>query len=526
MQRFSSSSSSSSSMHMLHAPAAPHAAAVRSSRRRVLPVQCKVTTKQQQAATAKGRSTVSSKTQRGSTVSGTKTVRGREQQAALQQQQQQQQQSKKRGSRFYFNITGFPFPLGPFFERKTVRNEVVKGQVWTFEQTQAFFFDVFTPVRMTVIKLKSGGLWVHAPVAPTQECINLLKELDAPVEYIVLPTFAYEHKVFVAPFSRRFPKAKVYVAPGQWSLPLNLPNEWLGIFPAGELADGDTNTPWADEIEQKVLLPPQIAGLSKVVKFTEVSFFHKPSRSLLVTDAVVYVDVDPPACIPDEALRSQAQDGWLQRYLAGGRSRQEISEVARSERVEDSREARRTAWARMSLLVLYFNPSDLLTPQASFDAISRRLLVGPVVRTLVYDKIPNTVCDWVDSMCADWRFQRIIPAHFSAPVKAGPAEFREAFRFVYDQVGRTPGGSSSSRAGSSSSSGSNPFSSLFGFLGGSSQSKAAVKGTSRREGDGFPEADVKVLKGLNQLLIKYRVVFTDAEERAGIGSSSSGSKRR
>eukprot|EP00878_Enallax_costatus_P044281 GHUV01052723.1.p1 GENE.GHUV01052723.1~~GHUV01052723.1.p1 ORF type:complete len:120 (-),score=1.10 GHUV01052723.1:321-680(-) len=87
--------------------------------------------------------------------------------------------------------------------------QVVRGQVWTFEQTQAFFFDVFTPVRMTVIKLKSGGLWVHAPVAPTQECLNLLKDLDAPVEYIVLPTYAYEHKVFVGPFSRRFPEAKV-----------------------------------------------------------------------------------------------------------------------------------------------------------------------------------------------------------------------------------------------------------------------------------------------------------------------------
>jgi hypothetical protein len=44
----------------------------------------------------------------------------------------------------------------------------VPGQVWTFEQTQAFFFDVFTPVRMTVIKLASGGLWVHAPLAPTE----------------------------------------------------------------------------------------------------------------------------------------------------------------------------------------------------------------------------------------------------------------------------------------------------------------------------------------------------------------------
>jgi hypothetical protein len=63
--------------------------------------------------------------------------------------------------------------------------------------------------------------------------------------------------------------------------------------------------------------------------------------------------------------------------------------------------------------------ADLLTPQASFDALSQRLLVGPVVRTLVYSKIPNTVCDWVDSMCQDWRFERIIPAHFSAPVRAG-----------------------------------------------------------------------------------------------------------
>ncbi len=112
---------------------------------------------------------------------------------------------------------GFPFPLGPFFERKTLRYEVrggwlrpaacagpaaqrhtahsaapgglppsassrplrhppptprphtrppqvVKDTIWTFEQTQALdFFDVYTPVRMTAIKLKSGGLWVRAP---------------------------------------------------------------------------------------------------------------------------------------------------------------------------------------------------------------------------------------------------------------------------------------------------------------------------------------------------------------------------
>lgn len=36
--------------------------------------------------------------------------------------------------------------------------QVEKGSVWTFEQTQALeLFNVFIPVRMTVIKLKSGG---------------------------------------------------------------------------------------------------------------------------------------------------------------------------------------------------------------------------------------------------------------------------------------------------------------------------------------------------------------------------------
>lgn len=28
------------------------------------------------------------------------------------------------GGRFYINVTGFPFPLGPFLNRKTIRTEV------------------------------------------------------------------------------------------------------------------------------------------------------------------------------------------------------------------------------------------------------------------------------------------------------------------------------------------------------------------------------------------------------------------
>lgn len=87
---------------------------------------------------------------------------------------------------------------------------------------------------------------------------QLVKELGAPVEYIVLPTFAYEHKIFVGPFSRKFPRAQVWVAPRQWSWPLNLPLEFFGIFSSKTLKDEDLSSPWADEIEQKVLSSPEV----------------------------------------------------------------------------------------------------------------------------------------------------------------------------------------------------------------------------------------------------------------------------
>jgi hypothetical protein len=42
------------------------------------------------------------------------------------------------------------------------------------------------------------------------------------------------------------------------------------------------------------------AGVSEQVRLPEAAFFHKPSRTLLVTDAVVYVARDPPDVIPSK----------------------------------------------------------------------------------------------------------------------------------------------------------------------------------------------------------------------------------
>ncbi|XVF60632.1 hypothetical protein PTKIN_Ptkin08bG0063800 [Pterospermum kingtungense] len=328
-------------------------------------------------------------------------------------------------NRFYFNITGFPFPLGPFLNRRTTRTEAVKGSIWLFEQEQALgFSSVSTNIRMTVIKLKSGGLWVHAPIAPTKECIKLVKELGAPVEYIVLPTFAYEHKIFVAPFSRKFPKAQIWVAPRQWSWPLNLPLEFFGIFRAKILKDGDMSTPWTDEIEQKVLSSPEVG----IGPYVEVAFYHKRSRTLLVTDAVIYVPKQPPECINKESLLASAKNGLAVKILSKGKK-------VPDEPVVDNERNRQKGWERMVLQILFLGPSNLLEPNASFAQMSQKLIVSPIVKTLVFSKVPDKVRDWIDGIARDWKFKRIIPAHFAGPIKAGRAELLAAFAFLDDFLG-------------------------------------------------------------------------------------------
>jgi hypothetical protein len=93
-------------------------------------------------------------------------------------------------------------PLYPYGRRRTLRTEVVKDTVWTFDQIQGILY-VVVPIRMTVVKLEAGGLLIYAPVAPTPECIQLVKELVAKhgdVKYIILPTISgLEHKVSSAP---------------------------------------------------------------------------------------------------------------------------------------------------------------------------------------------------------------------------------------------------------------------------------------------------------------------------------------
>lgn len=338
-------------------------------------------------------------------------------------------------------------PLYPYGKRRTLRKEVVKDTIWTFDQIQGILY-VAVPIRMTVVKLDEGGLLVYSPVAPTPECVRLMRELEAQhggVKYIILPTTSgLEHKVFVGPFARKFPKAKVYVAPDQWSFPLNLPLSWLG-FPLGRthlLPDDCTQSPFCNEFDYAVLGPVTL-GLGP---FEEVALFHRRSRTLLVTDSVLTIPETPPDIVQlaPEALLFHARDHVY-------------------DEVEDTWENRCKGWQRIALFAFYFRPSAAETVplgqairetinapnrskknyfglfpfrwkpdwKRSFDALrgDGRLLVAPILQTLILNRDPHVTLDWVYRV-ACWDFKRIIPSHFDAPIEADAHLFRQAFHFL------------------------------------------------------------------------------------------------
>ena len=132
-----------------------------------------------------------------------------------------------------------------------------------FDQLQGLL-DVLVNVRMTVARLESGGLWVHNPVAPTKECVKMMRELEAkhgPVKHIVVGSAAIEHKIYSGPFSKAFPNADVWLPPKNWTFPVDVPLEtYVPFYPNGspktlpmQSLDGERNVPWADEIEHAVL---------------------------------------------------------------------------------------------------------------------------------------------------------------------------------------------------------------------------------------------------------------------------------
>lgn len=337
-------------------------------------------------------------------------------------------------------------PVAPYSRRKTIRREVGPG-VWAFEQLLGIYY-VHVPIRMTVVRMDSGGLFVYAPVAPTRECLALLQPLiDAhgPVRYIVLPSVAVEHKVNAGPFARQFPSAEFYALDQQYSFPVPLPSLFLGLprwtKPLPRSSAGLAL--FGGEFEWEVLTVKPGPGSY----FQDVAVVHRPSRTLLLCDALLAVTAEPPPILTSEpeyrrALLFHARDAPL-------------------EVVEDSAEARRKGWRRIVLLFNFFIPGAVqadiglgpllrLDPSfalgwggwqpfawresevASFERYSAngKPTLLPIIQIILNRGVADgTLQRWVATV-QQWDFERVVPAHLDAPIAIGPQQFAEPFDFA------------------------------------------------------------------------------------------------
>ncbi|RIA45667.1 uncharacterized protein DUF4336 [Hephaestia caeni] len=127
------------------------------------------------------------------------------------------------------------------------------------------------PTRMTIIRLADGGLWIHSPTTDDERVFAAVAALG-PVRHLIAPNTI--HYWWVPDWHRRFPGATVHLAPGvneRSRRPLP-PHRVLGDRAPEE---------WADEIDQ-VLVP---GGL-----MSEVDFFHRASRTLVLTDLIENIE--------------------------------------------------------------------------------------------------------------------------------------------------------------------------------------------------------------------------------------------
>jgi len=135
--------------------------------------------------------------------------------------------------------------------------------------------------RMTVIRLGDGSLWVHSPVALDAD---LRKAIDAlgPVRHIISPN--YEHVKYAPDWIAAYPTAIAYACPGLRELK---PHILFTDTVSGE----DGKNCWSSSADKDALAEIETCWIDCEKNpftgkpfFNEVVFYHRPSKTLLVTD--------------------------------------------------------------------------------------------------------------------------------------------------------------------------------------------------------------------------------------------------
>ncbi len=148
------------------------------------------------------------------------------------------------------------------------------GAIW-FVDYPVRYFGMDVAARMVIIRLASGKVMLISPCEITAELKDGIEAIG-PVAYIVAPgTF---HHLHVPSAQAAFPEAETWICPG---LETKRPDLRFDGILGPEPQPG-----WAGDLDQEPV------GGNRVI--SEVVFFHRASRTLIVTDLIELIgDMTP-----------------------------------------------------------------------------------------------------------------------------------------------------------------------------------------------------------------------------------------
>jgi hypothetical protein len=123
------------------------------------------------------------------------------------------------------------------------------------------------PTRMTLVRLPNDDLWLHSPIAPETNLLTAVEKCGR-VRFLVAPNTL--HYWWLQDWQLLFPTADAYTLP-------NLAQRAKRKLPPCKPLTMTAPEAWQGVIDQVV-----VEGNS----FSEVVFFHKASRTLILTDLI------------------------------------------------------------------------------------------------------------------------------------------------------------------------------------------------------------------------------------------------
>jgi uncharacterized protein DUF4336 len=158
---------------------------------------------------------------------------------------------------------------GGTYDPLDVEKPVADG-IWVVDSGPLHVFGLALPVRMTVVRLASGDLWLHSPTRFSEDLRARLQR-HGRIRHLIAPDVA--HWSFIKDWQRGCPDTLTWAAPG---LRERRPVRKAGLTVDHVLSD-QAPPDWADAMDQVT-----VRGLG----FSEVDFFHRATRTLIVTDLI------------------------------------------------------------------------------------------------------------------------------------------------------------------------------------------------------------------------------------------------